>query len=192
MDAHRALTAAGTTTRAASALTRISWSSLDRDAARPTPVLPPRQAPANALTAAERARVLAMLDGPEFVDAGPAQVYAALLDRAWEAAPRAGLVDRVFLPPLGQVLARWWQLAVAGDIWLALRHRPVRGPHARPTRRCPRTSSGPRVASSCRLRACAGVSMAGPGQRAARGLGRIGGGADSTDSFRGIPRSVPA
>lgn len=41
----------------------------------------------------------------------------ALLATAWEAAPRAGLTDRVFLPPLSQVLARWWQLAVAGDIW---------------------------------------------------------------------------
>jgi len=35
----------------------------------------------------------------------------------WEFAPRAGWVDRVFLPPLSEVLTRWWQMAAAGDIW---------------------------------------------------------------------------
>ena len=41
----------------------------------------PRPAPANALTAAERAQVLAVLNSAEFVDAAPAQIYAALLDQ---------------------------------------------------------------------------------------------------------------
>jgi transposase InsO family protein len=81
MDTHRALTAAGTSTRTASALTGIARASVDRDAARATPLLPQRQRPANALTAEEKARVLAVLDGPEFVDLAPAQAYAGLLDQ---------------------------------------------------------------------------------------------------------------
>jgi transposase InsO family protein len=81
MDTHRALTAAGTATRAASVLTGISRASVDRDAARVTPLLRQRQAPANALTDQEKARVLAVLDSGEFVDAAPAQVYAGLLDQ---------------------------------------------------------------------------------------------------------------
>jgi hypothetical protein len=36
---------------------------------------------ANALTRVERHQILAVLDGPEFVDAAPAQVYATLLDK---------------------------------------------------------------------------------------------------------------
>ena len=39
-----------------------------------------RPAPANALTVAERDRVLALLRGPSFVDKSPAQVWAHLLD----------------------------------------------------------------------------------------------------------------
>ncbi|HET9656554.1 MAG TPA: ABC transporter permease [Kineosporiaceae bacterium] len=41
----------------------------------------------------------------------------ALLAAVWEVAPRTGLADPVFLPPLHAVLTRWWQLADAGDIW---------------------------------------------------------------------------
>jgi transposase InsO family protein len=81
MDTHRELTAAGTSTRTASSLTGIARATVDRAAARPTPVLRQRQAPANALTAEEKARVLAVLDAAEFVDAAPAQVYAVLLDQ---------------------------------------------------------------------------------------------------------------
>jgi putative transposase len=81
MDTYRQLTAAGTATRTASHLTGIARASVDRDAARATPARPRRRAPANALTAQEKARVLAVLDGPEFVDAAPAQAYAALMDR---------------------------------------------------------------------------------------------------------------
>ena len=79
MDAYRALTAAGTPTRAASGLTGIARATADRDAARPTPLRPQRHRPVNALTPEEKARVLALLDSPEFVDAAPAQVYAGLL-----------------------------------------------------------------------------------------------------------------
>lgn len=43
---------------------------------------------------------------------------AALLALAaiWEAAPRAGLVDRVFLPPLSEVLTAWWALLRSGQL----------------------------------------------------------------------------
>lgn len=81
MDAYRALTAAGTSTRAAAWVTGIARSTVDRDLARPTPLHPARRAPANALSEAERAVVLEVLDSPQFVDAAPAQVYAALLDQ---------------------------------------------------------------------------------------------------------------
>ena len=81
MDTYRALAAAGTPSRRASRLAGVARATADRDAARPAPVLRQRQVPANALTPAERARVLAVLDSPEFVDAAPAQVYAALLDQ---------------------------------------------------------------------------------------------------------------
>ncbi len=81
MDAYRGLTATGTPTRAASGLTGIARATADRDAARPTPMLPQQKAPANALTPEEKTRVLAVLDDPEFVDAAPADVYAGLLDQ---------------------------------------------------------------------------------------------------------------
>jgi transposase InsO family protein len=81
MGAYRGLTAAGTPTRTASRLTGIARASVDRDAARATPLLPQPQKPANALTPEEKTRVLALLDSPEFVDAAPAQVYAGLLDQ---------------------------------------------------------------------------------------------------------------
>ena len=81
MEAHRQLTVAGIPTRKASALSGIPRATMDRDRVRVTPLVPRRPAPANALTPAEKARVLAILDGPDFIDAAPAQVYAALLDQ---------------------------------------------------------------------------------------------------------------
>jgi len=81
MQAYRALSGAGTATRTASRLTGLARASVDRDTARPTPLLRQRQTPANALTGQERARVLAVLDSAQFVDAAPAQAYAALLDQ---------------------------------------------------------------------------------------------------------------
>ena len=35
----------------------------------------------------------------------------------WEILPRLGLVDAVFLPPLSEVLAAWWDLLVSGELW---------------------------------------------------------------------------
>ena len=34
----------------------------------------------------------------------------------WETAPRLGVVDPVFLPPLSEVLAAWWALARSGEL----------------------------------------------------------------------------
>ena len=81
MDTYHALTSTGTTTRDAKRLTGIARSSADRDRRRPTPARPVRCAPVNALSPAERDRVLQLLDSSEFVDAAPAQIYAALLDQ---------------------------------------------------------------------------------------------------------------
>jgi transposase InsO family protein len=81
MDAYQQLTSAGTTTRDAAAMTGIARSSADRDRRRPSPSPAPRPVPANALTVAERQPVLTLLDSPQFVDAAPAQIYAALLEQ---------------------------------------------------------------------------------------------------------------
>jgi transposase InsO family protein len=81
MDAYQALTGAGATTRDAARVTGIARSSADRDRRRPSPTASPRRVPANALGAAEREQILAVLDSAEFVDAAPAQIYTALLDQ---------------------------------------------------------------------------------------------------------------
>jgi transposase InsO family protein len=81
MGAFQALTGAGVTTRDAAQVSGIARSSAERDRRRPSPSRPLRRAPANALTDAERKQVLAVLDSSEFVDAAPAQIYAALLDQ---------------------------------------------------------------------------------------------------------------
>ena len=81
MDTFRELTEAGTPTRTASRLTGIARATIDRDAARPTPILRQCNTPANALTAEEKVRVLEVLDSPELVDAAPAQAYVGLLDQ---------------------------------------------------------------------------------------------------------------
>ncbi|WP_433532648.1 IS3 family transposase [Micromonospora sp. CA-263727] len=81
MDAYQQLTSAGATTRDAAAMTGIARSSADRDRRRPSPTRVSRPVPTNALSPAERQRVLTLLDSPQFVDAAPAQIYAALLDQ---------------------------------------------------------------------------------------------------------------
>ncbi|WP_413644503.1 IS3 family transposase [Micromonospora sp. RTP1Z1] len=81
MDAYRELTGAGTTTRVAARVTGIARASADRDRRRPSPTASLRRVPANALSTAEREQILAVLDSPDFVDAAPAQIYAALLDQ---------------------------------------------------------------------------------------------------------------
>jgi transposase InsO family protein len=79
MGTHRDLRGAGITTRAAARLTGVSRATAGRKPRTPMPVAQ-ALAPANMLSPAERARVLAVLDSPRFVDQPPLQVYAALLD----------------------------------------------------------------------------------------------------------------
>lgn len=85
MGTYVELTGVGVPTRQAASLTGVSRATAARATARadrpdPAPA-PARPAPANKLTAAERARVLAVLNSDEFVDKPPLQVYAILLER---------------------------------------------------------------------------------------------------------------
>jgi NitT/TauT family transport system permease protein len=43
-------------------------------------------------------------------------LLVALLS-VWEAAPRLGLIDQVFLPPFSEVIAAGWQLAQSGELY---------------------------------------------------------------------------
>lgn len=83
MTAHAELLAAGATTRAAADLCGVSRATAARAKARAasnaTPVVAAVVTPANRLSAAEGAHVLAVLNSEEFVDAPPVQVYARLL-----------------------------------------------------------------------------------------------------------------
>ena len=47
---------------------------------------------------------------------GKRTVAIAVLAAAWEILPRLHVVDATFLPPLSEVLAAWWQLAVSGEL----------------------------------------------------------------------------
>jgi len=80
MDAFRELAAAGVTTRDAASLTGVSRAT----AGRPMPpvgLIAVRAVPANRLTVAEQVQVLVVLNGVEFIDRTPLQVYAVLLAR---------------------------------------------------------------------------------------------------------------
>lgn len=81
MVAYDELVAVGSPTRAAAELTGISRATADRRKKRPVPADRDPVVPANRLSAIEQARVLAVLNSAEFVDATPLQVYAELLDR---------------------------------------------------------------------------------------------------------------
>ncbi|TCN25230.1 integrase-like protein, partial [Kribbella sp. VKM Ac-2500] len=80
MAAFRELTAAGVTTRDAAGLTGVSRATAGRPAP-PVGLVTARVAPANQLTVGEQANVLAVLNGVEFIDRTPVQVYAVLLER---------------------------------------------------------------------------------------------------------------
>lgn len=79
MDTYRALTAAQVPTRTAAALVGIPRASATR---RPRTVPAPTVGvvPANKLGLLERARILAVVNSPRFVDLPPIQVFAQLLD----------------------------------------------------------------------------------------------------------------
>jgi len=79
MDTYRELVAAEVTTRVAATLTGVPRASATRRQARPAQVARASVTPANKLTEAERAAVLATLGSDEFVDQAPLQVYATLL-----------------------------------------------------------------------------------------------------------------
>ncbi|MCW2823326.1 MAG: transporter permease [Aeromicrobium sp.] len=44
----------------------------------------------------------------------------------WEVAPRTGVVDPHFVPPLSEVLDAWWGLVQSGELWTHLRASLVR------------------------------------------------------------------
>lgn len=44
----------------------------------------------------------------------------------WELAPRLGLVDPYFIPPLHIVLQEWWSMAADGELWKHIRASLVR------------------------------------------------------------------
>jgi NitT/TauT family transport system permease protein len=48
---------------------------------------------------------------------GRRTIAIALFLAAWELAPRAGLVDRIFLPPLSEVVPTLWELVRNGQLW---------------------------------------------------------------------------
>jgi NitT/TauT family transport system permease protein len=84
-----------------------------------TPSEPAALVPPRAAHAARRAGSLAVAVGLR-----SAAVVAFLL--LWEVAPRIGLVDRVFLPPLSEVLATTRDLAVSGQLGEHVRASLVR------------------------------------------------------------------
>ncbi|MFD9371335.1 ABC transporter permease subunit [Streptomyces sp. NPDC060020] len=82
----------------------------DTDAARgPDPVPAAPAAPARAGTAA-----LAVVRVLKAVAVRSAAILA--LVALWEFAPRAGLVDATFLPPISEVAVAWWELAGDGQL----------------------------------------------------------------------------
>ena len=81
MATYDELVEAKITTREAARLTGISRATAARRRRNPPPLAREALVPVNALTCAERAHVLAVLNSEEFVDRAPLQVYAALLDR---------------------------------------------------------------------------------------------------------------
>ncbi|GAB3275864.1 integrase catalytic domain-containing protein [Kineosporia babensis] len=80
MNAYRQLTATGTSTRAASALTGLPRAAEARDRARSTPA-PARPAPANALSQDERQAIREALTSDDLVDLAPAAAFAVLLEQ---------------------------------------------------------------------------------------------------------------
>jgi len=81
---------------------------LERTAARPNP----RQEEAAEVTAAPRR-------GTGLASLARGLTGSVLLAAIWEVAPRVGLVNDYFVPPLSQVAQAWWDLARSGEL---LRH----------------------------------------------------------------------
>jgi putative transposase len=79
MSAYRSLTAAAVPTRTAARLAGVARATATRKP-RTLPIPTAAPVPANKLDAAERARILAVVNSARFVDLPPVQIYAALLD----------------------------------------------------------------------------------------------------------------
>lgn len=69
----------------------------------------PRQEEAAGVKAAPRARARAFTFARGFTG-------IALLALVWEVAPRTGLIDPYFMPPLSQVLKAWWEMLQSGEL----------------------------------------------------------------------------
>jgi NitT/TauT family transport system permease protein len=69
----------------------------------------PRQEEAAGVKAAPRARARALTFARGITG-------VALLALIWEVAPRTGLIDPYFMPPLSQVLVAWWQMLQSGEL----------------------------------------------------------------------------
>ena len=80
MLAYRQITAAGWSTRDAADLVGVSRATATRKPTVSLPV-PPPLVPANKLNSVDRARILDVVNSPNFVDLPPIQIYAQLLDQ---------------------------------------------------------------------------------------------------------------
>jgi putative transposase len=81
MRTYRQITAAGWPTRDAAELVGVSRATATRKATLSLPVPAPTPVPANKLSRGERARILDLVNSPQFVDLPPIQIYARLLDQ---------------------------------------------------------------------------------------------------------------
>ena len=77
---YKTLTVATIPTRSAALLTGLSRATATRKPRIPVPVPAAPPVPANKLNTLERARILQVVNSPEFVDLPPVQIYAQLLD----------------------------------------------------------------------------------------------------------------
>ncbi|MDQ0277469.1 hypothetical protein QO003_001772 [Arthrobacter silviterrae] len=80
MGAYTALTEADIPTRDAAVIAGVSRATATRKPRRPVEDPAPAPAPANKLSEAERAHILATVNSAQFVDLPPVQIYARLLD----------------------------------------------------------------------------------------------------------------
>lgn len=80
MTTYRELTSHGVPTREAADLAGVARATATRKPRAPLPVAAPPLVPANRLSAAERARVLEVVNSDDFVNLPPIQIYARLLD----------------------------------------------------------------------------------------------------------------
>jgi putative transposase len=81
MLAYRQITAAGWPTREAAELVGVARATATRKPTAALPVPPPPLVPANKLNRVDRARILGVVNSPNFVNLPPIQIYAQLLDQ---------------------------------------------------------------------------------------------------------------